>query len=145
MSKLQKLFMLSDKGYKDLKRAICACTLTNFSLMIPFTITVLVFMEVIKPFLGEEISWTRLWLLFGAGLIGALLVFLAYRNDYEKTYIASYIEAKNTRINIAEQIRKLPMSVFNSKDLSELTTSIMGDVAVTEHVLSHVLPQLIIS
>lgn len=143
MSKLQEVFMLSDKGYRDLKKAIFACTLTNFSLMIPFTVTILIFMEIIKPFLNEDISWTKLWLIFGAGIVGALIVFLAYRNDYEKTYIASYIEAKNTRVNIAEQIRKLPMSVFNSKDLSELTTSIMSDVAIIEHVLSHILPQLI--
>jgi ATP-binding cassette subfamily B protein len=35
------------------------------------------------------------------------------------------------------------MSVFNSKDLSELTTNVMGDVAASEHIMSHVIPQLI--
>ena len=35
------------------------------------------------------------------------------------------------------------MSVFNSKNLSELTTNLMGDVATSEHVLSHVYPQII--
>lgn len=43
---------------------------------------------------------------------------------------------------MAEHIRKLPMSVFNSKDLSELSTNLMGDIATTETVLSHVYPQL---
>ncbi len=34
------------------------------------------------------------------------------------------------------------MSFFNAKDLSELTTNIMADCSTTEHVLSHVIPQL---
>jgi ATP-binding cassette subfamily B protein len=34
------------------------------------------------------------------------------------------------------------MYVFNSKDLTELTTNIMGDCTSLEHTLSHVVPQL---
>ncbi len=52
------------------------------------------------------------------------------------------MEAETSRINISEHIRKLPMSFFNSRDLSELTTNIMADCSTTEHVLSHVVPQL---
>jgi ATP-binding cassette subfamily B protein len=80
---------------------------------------------------------------FALGLVGALLVFLASKNDYKKTYVASYQESEATRIHVAEHIRKLPMSFFNQKNLSELTTNIMGDCATSEHVLSHVIPQLI--
>jgi ATP-binding cassette subfamily B protein len=79
----------------------------------------------------------------GAGIVSAILVFIANKNDYKKTYVTSYNEAEATRISIAEHIRKLPMSFFNSKDLSELTTNMMGDCATTEHVLSHIIPQLI--
>lgn len=53
------------------------------------------------------------------------------------------MESENARTSLAEHIRKLPMSVFNSKNLSELTTNMMGDVATTEHVLSHIYPQMI--
>ena len=58
------------------------------------------------------------------GIISALLVFLAAKNDYRKTYIASYQESNATRLRIADHLRKLPMSFFNTKDLSELTTSL---------------------
>ena len=143
MPKLQEAFMLTDKGYSDLKKAIFACTITNFSLMLPFGVMMRLLIEIIKPLTGGEISWMRMWLLFGLGIAAAVLVFLANKNDYKKTYIASYMEAENTRTSIAEHIRKLPMSVFNSKDLSELTTNLMGDVATSEHVLSHVVPQLV--
>lgn len=143
MPRLQSALMLTDKGYKDLIKAIAACTLTNFSLMLPFGIVIQMILEIIKPFTGEIISWNKMWLLFGAGIIAAIIVFFCNKFDYKKTYVVSYMESENARISIAEHIRKLPMSVFNSKDLSELTTNIMGDVATSEHVLSHVVPQLI--
>ena len=50
--------------------------------------------------------------------------FLAAKNDYRKTYIASYQQSNATRLRIADHLRKLPMSFFNTKDLSELTTSL---------------------
>ena len=140
---LKRVLMLTDKGYKDLKSAIFACTLTNFSFMIPFGIMIQVIIELIKPFTGEEVSWTRMWLLFAIGIIGSGVVFIISRNDYRKTYVVSYLESENSRTSLAEHIRKLPMSVFNSKDLTELTTNMMGDVATQEHVLSHVIPQLV--
>ncbi len=143
LPRLQDALMLTDKGYKDLKKAIAACTLTNFAMMLPTIVMIQVIMELIKPFTGGGISWNRLWLLFGSGIAAALLVFLCNKNDYKKTYIVSYLESENARTSLAEHIRKLPMSVFNSKDISELTTNLMGDVATTEHVLSHVYPQLL--
>jgi len=141
--KLQSAFMLNDKDYKDLKKAIAACTLTNFSMMLPFGVMIQMFIELIKPLTGGEISWNKMWLLFGAGIAAAVIVFLCNKNDYKKTYIASYSQGESTRIALAEHIRRLPMSLFNSKDLSDLTTNLMGDVATSEHALSHVVPQLI--
>ncbi|TCK98486.1 ATP-binding cassette subfamily B protein [Natranaerovirga hydrolytica] len=143
MLNLKKIFLLTDKGHNDLKKAIIACALTNLSLMLPFAVTIQIFVELLKPLMNEEISWHKMWGLFFLGIIAAVLVFLANKNDYKKTYVTSYNEAKNTRVSIAEHIRKLPMSFFNSKDLSELTTNIMGDCAKMEHILSHVVPQLL--
>ena len=142
MRKLKEVLMLTDKGYSDLKKAIAACTLTNLALMLPFLVTVQIFAELLKPLMGREISWTMMWVLLGCGVAAAILVFLASKNDYKKTYITSYMEAETSRISVAERIRKLPMSFFNSKDLSELTTNIMADCSTTEHVLSHLVPQL---
>ena len=140
--RLQTALMLTDKGYRDLKAAIAACTLTNFSMMIPFGIMVQMILELLKPLSGGQVSWQKMWLLFGCGILGAGAVFLCSKNDYRKTYVVSYKESEKSRIALAEHIRRLPMSVFNSKDLTELTTNIMGDVAIQEHVLSHVIPQL---
>jgi ATP-binding cassette subfamily B protein len=142
MSELRNIFGLSGKAYKDLKKAIAACTVTNFSLMLPVIVSMQIILEVLKPLAGGTVSVNRLWLLFALGIAAALAVFLCSKNDYRKTYISSYITAEESRIRVAEIIRKLPMYVFNSKDLTELTTNIMGDCASLEHTLSHVAPQL---
>ena len=143
MKKLKEILFLSDKGYSDLKKAIKACTLTNLAMLLPFCITVMIFQELLKPFIGKELVWNHLWFLWGAGIISAILVFLAAKNDYRKTYIASYQESNVTRLRIAEHLRKLPMSFFNTKDLSELTTNMMSDCSSMESMLSSTIPPLI--
>lgn len=144
MRRLKEMLFLSDKGYADLKKAIFACTLTNLAMLLPFCVTVMIFGEILTPFVtGGGIHWERIWLLWGAGLVSATLVFLAAKNDYRKTYIASYRESNATRLRIAEHLRRLPMSFFNSKDLSELTTNMMADCSSMESMLSSTLPPLI--
>lgn len=143
MPRLQEMLQLSEKGYADLKKAVRACTITNLSLMLPFGVTIQVFTILLRPLFGKSIEWNQMWILFAAGIVSFLLVFFANKNDYKKTYITSYMEAENTRVEVAERIRRLPMSFFNSKDLSELTTNLIGDCSTLEHVLSHVVPQLL--
>jgi len=143
MPRLQNMLMLSNEGYSNLKKGIRACTLTNLSMMLPFSIVIMSIIEIIKPFSGLEMSWNRLWLLFGFGIVCAIIIFLFNRNDYEKTYLTSYTASESARVAIAEHIRKLPMSLFNSKDLTELTNNFMGDVEAREHTLSHLIPQII--
>ena len=91
MSRLQKALFLSDKGYADLKKAIFACTLTNLAMLLPFCVTVMIFSEILSPFVrGGSIQWDHILLLVGAGSVLAILVFLADKNDYRQTYIACY-------------------------------------------------------
>lgn len=143
MKRLKEALFLSDKGYSDLKKAIFACTLTNITMLLPFCITVMIFSELLNPFVGKELVWEHIWLLWGAGVVSAILVFLTAKNDYRKTYIASYKESNVTRLRIAEHLRKLPMSFFNTKDLSELTTNMMSDCSSMESMLSSTIPPLI--
>lgn len=72
-------------------------------------------------------------MLFGAGVVAVVIHFLCCKNDYRKTYVSCYTAAEDSRIRIAELVRKFPMSVFNNKDLTELTTNMMGDCASIEH------------
>lgn len=113
MSRLQKALFLSDKGYADLKKAIFACTLTNLAMLLPFCVTVMIFSEILTPFVnGGSIQWNHIWMLWGAGIVSAILVFLAAKNDYRKTYIASYKESNTTRLRIAEHSHNFFFSHF---------------------------------
>ena len=72
MSRLQKALFLSDKGYADLKKAIFACALTNLAMLLPFCVTVMIFSEILTPFVsGGSIQWNHIWMLWGAGIVSA--------------------------------------------------------------------------
>ncbi|WNY29249.1 Putative multidrug export ATP-binding/permease protein [Methanimicrococcus stummii] len=133
---------LSEKGYRDLKKAIVAVVLTNFVLFIP-AISVSVFVyELLKPFTGLSIDEEMLWISFGIALAGLILTAVAYANEYNKCYVSAYTEVGNVRTELAERLRKLPLSFFNRKDLTDLTTMIMADCTRMETALSHLVPQL---
>lgn len=143
MKRLKKYLLLSEKGYQDLKKAIIACTITNLTMLLPVMIAVGIFVEILNPLNGKPLNQTKLWLMFVMGIVFAVIVFLAAKNDYKKTYLVSYLEAKNIRVRLAKQLEKLPMSFFNTKNLSELTTNMMADCRSMESMLSSTLPPLI--
>ncbi|MDM8274289.1 ABC transporter ATP-binding protein [Enorma phocaeensis] len=143
--RIQRALALTDEGYRGLRRAIAACTLTNLALMVPFALTVMVFGAVLMRLTGDEADWGGLWGLFAAGAVGLVVVFLCARNDYRRTYVTAYRETEATRMALAEHLRRLPMSFFNQRDLSELTENLMGDVSSRESLMSSTIPQLVAS
>ncbi len=143
MKLFKNLLLLDERGQKNLRSAVLSCTLTSFSLMIPFSITIQIFVELMKPLTGQNVSWERMWILFGIGLAALLVIFFLSRHDYQKTYVASYEQSESTRLRVAEQMRMLPMSYFNVRDLTELSSNIMTDCTNIEQSMSNIVPQLI--
>jgi len=140
---LKKLLRLSDKGTKDLRTAIFVCVLSNITLFLPYMIIMQVMQTVILPLTnGMPLDTGKLWMLFGFGIVAAVVYWFVYALEYDKTYTNAYQECTNIRVEVAEHMRKLPLSFFNRKDLSELTTNIMGDCASVEHMISHSVPQI---
>jgi ATP-binding cassette subfamily B protein len=143
MFSIKSLLGLSEDGYRDFKRGIFSCVLSNVVLLIPFCIVIFTIATLLDPLLsGKPLDVMRLWLLFGAAVVTAVLYFFIYRNEYRKTYTVAYSETEKMRIEVAERLRRLPLSFFNNKDLTELTTNMMGDCASIEHAMSHVVPGL---
>ncbi len=140
---LNRLLHLSPKGEKDLRTAIFICVLSNITLFFPYMIIMQVMQVIIRPLTtGQPLETGKLWMLFGFGVAAAALYGIVYALEYDKTYTTSYEECTNIRIEVAERLRRLPLSFFNRKDLSELTTNIMGDCATVEQMVSHVIPQI---
>ncbi|HWQ50413.1 MAG TPA: ABC transporter ATP-binding protein [Terriglobales bacterium] len=140
---LKKLLHLSDKGEKDLKRAIFACAAANLVLFFPFMVIMQAMQTLVAPLVsGGPLDTGRLWTLLGAGVAAAALYYFVYGFEYDKTYTTAYAECTNIRVEVAEHMRRLPLSFFNRKDLSELTANIMGDCATVEQMMSHAVPQI---
>ncbi|MDR1142646.1 MAG: hypothetical protein LBK77_00315, partial [Spirochaetaceae bacterium] len=143
MFNIKKIFGLTEEGYRDFKKGVFATVLANLTLFIAFAVIIQTLVAILNPLItGTAFDAILIWKLFGAGLFGVLLYFIAGRNEYRKTYSTAYGEAEKIRIAVAEHIRKLPLSFFNRKDLSELTTNMMDDCTSVEHVMSHVTPGL---
>ena len=71
-----------------------------------------------------------------------LVIYWIHSIEYAETYVSAYNESANRRITMAEKLRKLPLSFFGQRDLSELTTAMMGTCTELEHTFSHAIPQL---
>ncbi|MDR0584254.1 MAG: ABC transporter ATP-binding protein/permease, partial [Treponema sp.] len=142
---MKKLLGLSAEGHRNFKRAVRAVVVSNFCLFLPFAVIVQTIITLLAPLmagLSGDLDRGRLWLLLALGFAAAVLYFFAYRSEYRKTYTTAYNESEKIRVELAEHIRRLPLSFFNNKDLSELTTNIMADCTTVEHVMSHVSPVL---
>lgn len=63
--------------------------------------------------------------------------FLTYRMTYRNKYLTSGQENRKLRMNLADKIRKLPLSYLGRRDLSDLTTAIMDDVSAVEGALTN--------
>ncbi len=142
---LRKQFALSKQGAKDLIKAILACTITDISLMFPVGILYMLLKNFISPLLGDETITPSFWLYVGISVLILGVIFVLQYIQYNRTFLASYKESANKRISIAEQLRKIPLSFFGNRDLSDLTTTIMTDCAGLETAFSHYIPELIAS
>lgn len=139
---LKEWFALTDKGAQDLKKAIISVVLADLALILPVFILLFLIQQLLNPLLGmgdanlDLIVYTVI-----AGVI-LLVIFITQRYHYNKTYVAAYEESANRRIRLAEKIRKLPLSFFGKKDLTEFTGTMMDDATFLETLFSHSVPQL---
>ena len=138
----RKLFALSEQGDKDLKRGIAACTGANLSLMLPVTLLFMLLEQLLRPVSGAPQASVSVWLYTGFAALLLLVIYWVHSIEYAETYVSAYNESANRRITMAEKLRKLPLSFFGQRDLSELTTAMMGTCTELEHTFSHAIPQL---
>ena len=137
IGKIKKKYALSHKGAVDFVWAAVACAAADIVLMLP--VALLYF--AVSDLLAGEIPPLHYWL-YGFGIAAALvLIFLSSLWQYRATYYSTYKESGARRIRLAEKLRKLPLSYFGKKDLTDLTNTIMGDTATTEQMFSHYVPQ----
>lgn len=138
---LSNKFALSEEGSKNLVIGIIYTTLLNISLMFPVGLFILFLSQYIPDsnIISVKIDFAVFIILI---LIVLALIFILKLKQYHFIYNTTYEESELRRVTLAEKLRKLPMSFFENKDLSDLTTTIMGDCTDLEHVFSHAVPEL---
>ena len=129
---------LSEQGAKDMIKAFVSVTVSNLVLMVP--IALLYYM--VKDYMEGNLAGKGFWYVAGIVVTFVLIAVTTYL-QYNATFLATYIESGVRRITLAEKLRKIPLSFFGKKDLSDLTSTIMADCAQMETASSHFVPELV--
>lgn len=138
---LKEAFALTGEGARSLDKAIWACAVTDLALALPIGILCKLMSDLIDVRALGDASlspWRYLALSIGA----LALLFLCEFAQYNATFLASYGESARQRIDLAEWLRRLPLSFFGRRDLSDLTSTVMADCASVETAFSHFIPEL---
>lgn len=141
MRYLQKKYALSEQGAKDLFKGIIYSALAYISLMLPVALLAYVLSVLLAPLLGQGQKNINTLLYTVIGIAVLALIFVLHYLQYTVTYIGTYEESERRRITLAEKLRTLPIRFFHERDLSDLTSTIMGDCAGFEHAFSHTVAQ----
>ena len=139
--KFRKKYALSEAGEANVKKGVFWTVVTNLLVMSGIGLLYLL----MKGFTATLVDGADLppAVPYIAGVVAFLVVsFLAHYQQYHYTYSLVYDEVGLVRTNLAERLRKLPLSFFSHRDLAELTETMMSDVDRLEHVWSHVLGYL---
>ncbi len=143
--KLQHLFALSEKGAKDLVKAVIWCFVCNVSLMLPVGAVLLTARHLLDSLEKGTSPMNGFWIYAGSGAAVLILLFILHWFQYASLYLATYQESASRRVSLAETLRRLPLSFFGNRDLSDLTSTMIADCSSLDQMFSHYVPQLFAS
>lgn len=135
MKMLKRIFQLTDMGTLGIVKASIASFFVYCSLMIPMTL-LMVFIQNILELKENNISFFIV-----GNIIMVFIMYIIMSIEYNCLYNETYKESANIRIEIAEILKKLPLSFFSKHDVSDLSQTIMKDVSTIEHAISHAIPK----
>lgn len=136
-------FGLTKKGSDNLIKGILYTALLNIAFMLPVGLYALLIYIWVGPLTDGEIIDPNLGMFIVLILIVLGIIFALAWKQYHFVFNTTYTESENRRINLGENLRKLPLSFFENRDLADLTATIMNDCTDLEHVFSHAIPQLL--
>lgn len=139
----QTKYALSEKGAKDLFYAIIWTIVMEFSFMAPMILGFMFLEEYIQALLSPSaLSPKSLTDYLVMSVICFIVMFAITYFQYQSAYTKIYEESAKSRINLAETLRKLPLSFFGEKDIADLSSTIMEDATQIETLFSHAVPQI---
>ena len=143
--RLMHVFALSEKGAKDFVKAVIWCFVCNISLMLPVGVVIGTIQYLMNALETGGDSMDQIWLYTGLGVVTVAVLFVLHYFQYASLYLATYKESASRRVSLAETLRKLPLSFFGNRDLSDLTSTMIADCSSLDQMFSHYIPQLFAS
>ena len=137
-----KRYAMSEKGAINLKKAIISHTFVNLTKLFAPMIAFMFLFQYIGVLKGIESYNFTLFHYLILIIIMMILMFLVARWDYVRLYTNVYNESANSRIDLAERLKKLPLSYFGKRDLADLAETIMNDMNLYETIFSHAVPHI---
>ena len=137
IEKLMHKYALSKQGASDMIKAIISATISNIILMVPVALLYYLVRDYMAGNLGDKVLFY-----VAGGVIAFVLIGISTYIQYNATFLSTYVESGVRRVTLAEKLRKIPLSFFGKKDLSDLTSTIMNDCAQMETASSHFIPEL---
>ena len=131
-------YALSQQGAADMIKAFISVTVSDLVLMIPVSLLYIL----VKDYMEGNLAGKGGFYIVGV-LVTLILIGVTTYIQYNATFLATYVESGVRRTTLAEKLRKIPLSFFGKKDLSDLTSTIMADCAQMETASSHFIPELV--
>ena len=138
---LQKKFLLSPQGAKNMKKGIIYSALLNIAFMLPMCTVFNFIKESLDIYMYHRAESYNITLYIIMVPLTFIVMFFVNKLQYDNVYTTTYTETANKRVGLSEHMRKLPLSFFERRNLADLTATIMGDMEAIEHAYSHSVPQ----
>lgn len=136
-------YAMTEIGAKNLKKSIFSHTILNITKLFPPIIAFTFLFQYLGRLEGTEDSLSLSSITYIVIIIGMLLLmYFVARWDYVRLYNNVYEETASSRIEIANRMKKLPLSYFGKRDLTDLATTMMGDITLYEEIFSHAVPHI---
>lgn len=143
--RLQHIFALSERGARDLVKSTLWTVICNIALMLPIGVVMATVRQLLNSTITGESPLSHFWLYTGLSAALLVLLYVLHYFQYAALYNATFLESANRRIGIAETLRRLPLSFFGKRDLSDLTATMISDCAQLDQMFSHHIPVVIAS
>ena len=142
VSYFMKRYAMSEKGAINLKKAILSHTFVNITKLFAPMIAFMFLFQYIGILKGiESYHFTPIHYI-ALIVVMMIVMFLIARWDYVRLYTNVYNESANSRIDLAERLKKLPLSYFGKRDLADLAETMMNDMNLYETIFSHAVPHI---
>ena len=142
IERIRKNYAMTEKGAKDYVAAVFWSVLVNISKMLPVGVLATALSGIVAALTTGTATRAGLARFLVAGVLALAALFVTFLIQYKALYEATYRESANRRIRLAEVLRQLPLSFFGIRDLTDLTTTIMGDTETLEKAFSHFYPAM---